>query len=78
MLDIGMPELIIILVIALIVFGPNKLPDVGKSLGRALSEFKKASDELNESSQEAEKPVNVQQIEDDKNRRGKKEKDRHA
>jgi sec-independent protein translocase protein TatA len=44
--SIGMPELIIILVIALIIFGPRKLPELGKSLGRSLSEFKKASTEL--------------------------------
>ncbi len=44
--SIGMPELIIILVIALIIFGPRKLPELGKSLGRSLNEFKKASNEL--------------------------------
>lgn len=44
--SIGMPELIIILVIALIIFGPRKLPELGKSLGRSLNEFKKASTEL--------------------------------
>ena len=44
--SIGMPEMIIILVIALIVFGPRKLPELGKSLGRSLNEFKKASNEL--------------------------------
>jgi sec-independent protein translocase protein TatA len=43
---IGMPEMIIILVIALIVFGPRKLPELGKSLGRSLAEFKRASNEL--------------------------------
>ena len=43
---IGMPELIIILVIALIIFGPRKLPELGKSLGRSINEFKKASNEL--------------------------------
>ena len=43
---IGMPELIIILVIALIIFGPRKLPELGKSLGRSLNEFKRASTEL--------------------------------
>jgi TatA/E family protein of Tat protein translocase len=44
--SIGMTELIIILVIALIVFGPRKLPELGKSLGRSLNEFKKASNDL--------------------------------
>jgi sec-independent protein translocase protein TatA len=43
---IGMPELIIIMVIALIIFGPRKLPELGRSLGRSLNEFKKASNEL--------------------------------
>jgi sec-independent protein translocase protein TatA len=44
--SIGMPELILIFVVALLVFGPKKLPEIGKSLGRGLAEFKKASDEL--------------------------------
>ena len=44
--SIGMPELIIIFVIALIVFGPRKLPELGRSLGKSLAEFKKASNEL--------------------------------
>jgi sec-independent protein translocase protein TatA len=44
--SIGMPELIIIFVIALIVFGPRKLPELGRSLGRSLAEFKRASNEL--------------------------------
>lgn len=44
--SIGMPELLIIMVIALIIFGPRKLPELGRSLGRSLHEFKKASNEL--------------------------------
>jgi TatA/E family protein of Tat protein translocase len=44
--SIGMPELIIILVLALIIFGPRKLPELGRSLGRSINEFKKASNEL--------------------------------
>jgi TatA/E family protein of Tat protein translocase len=44
--SIGMPELIIILVIALIIFGPRKLPELGRSLGRSIGEFKRASNEL--------------------------------
>jgi TatA/E family protein of Tat protein translocase len=41
-----MPELLIILVIALIIFGPRKLPELGRSLGKSLGEFKRASNEL--------------------------------
>ena len=44
--SIGMPELIIILMIALIIFGPRKLPELGRSLGKSLGEFKRASNEL--------------------------------
>jgi len=44
--SIGMPELIIIFVIALIIFGPRKLPELGKSLVKSIAEFKKASNEL--------------------------------
>jgi len=44
--SLGVPELIVIFVIALIIFGPRKLPEIGKSLGKSLAEFKKASNEL--------------------------------
>jgi len=47
-----MPELLIILVIALIIFGPRKLPELGRSLGRSLGEFKRASNELRSSLEE--------------------------
>ncbi len=48
MFGIGMPEMFLILAIALIVIGPKKLPDLAKSLGRAFGEFKKATAELKE------------------------------
>ena len=44
--SLGMQEIIVIFVLALIIFGPRKLPDLGKSLGRGMAEFKKASNEL--------------------------------
>lgn len=53
---LDIPELAIILVIALIIFGPGKLPDVGRSLGKGIAEFKKASNgntnETNETNEE--------------------------
>ena len=48
MFGIGMPEMILILAIALVVIGPKKLPDLAKSLGRAMREFKKATNEFKE------------------------------
>jgi sec-independent protein translocase protein TatA len=57
MFGLGLPELLVIFVIALLVFGPKKLPELGKSVGRAMAEFKKASDEFKESVQEEMKEV---------------------
>jgi sec-independent protein translocase protein TatA len=50
--SLGMQEILVIFVLALIVFGPRKLPEIGKSLGKGLAEFKKASNELRQSWEE--------------------------
>jgi sec-independent protein translocase protein TatB len=49
MFGMGMPEILVILAVALIVIGPKKLPDLAKSLGRAINEFRKATTDLKDS-----------------------------
>jgi sec-independent protein translocase protein TatA len=57
--NIGIPGLILILVIALIIFGPSKLPEIGRAFGRTLTEFKSAAKELvsDNNNEETKKPV---------------------
>jgi len=50
--SLGMQEIVVIFVLALIVFGPRKLPEIGKMLGKGLAEFKKASNELRQTWEE--------------------------
>src|SRR5438128_2226827 len=45
-MNLGMPEMIFIFLMALIIFGPKKLPEIGRQLGKALNEFKRASNEF--------------------------------
>ena len=53
MYSIGIPELVLILVIALVVFGPGKLPEIGKAVGKSLREFRSASTEDNTKTSDA-------------------------
>lgn len=48
MFGLGLPEILLILVIALLIFGAARLPEIGRSLGKALSEFKKGTKELSD------------------------------
>ena len=59
MFGLGATELVLIIVLALIVFGPNKLPEVGSALGRTMNEFKQSAREVeNEFKEEITKPIN--------------------
>ena len=50
--NLGMPELMMIMLLALLLFGPKKLPEIGKQVGKALGEFKRASNDLKRSIQD--------------------------
>ncbi|MER3425634.1 MAG: twin-arginine translocase TatA/TatE family subunit [Thermus sp.] len=57
-MNLGMPEILVILLIALLLFGPRKLPELGRSLGQSIREFKRGAQEIRE---ELEKSVEVKE-----------------
>ncbi len=66
MFNMGMTELILILVIALVVFGPGKLPEVGKALGKGLQEFRSATNEESAKKEESRELMTTEKTEDKK------------
>jgi Tat protein translocase TatB subunit len=60
MFNVGMPELILIFVVALLVVGPKRLPDLGRQLGRAVSSFRRATMDLKEAL-EQEPPLDIKE-----------------
>ena len=63
--NIGLPELLLILGIALLIFGPKKLPEVGRSIGKAMREFRKTSDEIKDRIEEEIHSDEIRDIERD-------------
>lgn len=63
--SIGMPELILIFAVALLLFGPRKMPQIGKSIGRALGEFRRASNEFKRTIEDEVAADEIKQVEKD-------------
>ncbi len=63
--SIGLPEIILILALALLVFGPKKLPEVGRSIGKALREFRRTSDEIKDKIEEEIQADELREIKDE-------------
>ncbi len=80
MFGIGMPELLLIMALALIVIGPKKLPDIARALGRGLAEFRRATDDLkntfNEETRNAENRDRIRQNSDPKDSSAGEEENR--
>jgi TatA/E family protein of Tat protein translocase len=60
--SIGLPELLIVFVLALLLFGPRKLPDIGRNIGRALGEFRRASNDLKRTIEEEVATEDLRQV----------------
>jgi len=63
--NIGLPEMMIIMVVALLVFGPKKMPEIGRSIGKAMREFKKSTEEIKDRFEEQIRADDFKAIQDD-------------
>ncbi|GGF27598.1 Sec-independent protein translocase protein TatAd [Halobacillus andaensis] len=68
--NIGIPGLILVLVIALIIFGPSKLPEIGRAFGSTLKEFKNATNELVNGDEKPEEKKNLKAVDEDNQKTG--------
>jgi sec-independent protein translocase protein TatA len=66
--SIGLPELIVIFIIALLVFGPKKLPEVGKTVGKAIRDFKKSTEDIKEKFEDEIRAEEFRSLKDDLNK----------
>ena len=60
MFGIGMPELMVIMVVALVVLGPKRLPEIARALGKGLAEFRRATSDINEELQKAQRAIEAE------------------
>jgi len=65
--NIGLPELMVIMILALLVFGPKKLPEIGRTIGKAVREFKRSTDEIKEKFEEQIRVDEFKSLKDDLN-----------
>jgi TatA/E family protein of Tat protein translocase len=63
--NIGLPELMVIMILALLVFGPKKLPEIGRTIGKAVREFKKSTDEIKDKFEEQIRVDEFKSLKDD-------------
>ena len=71
MFGLGVPELVLILIIGLVVFGPGRLPDIGKALGKSIKEFKSANNEKDDARAEINVTEEAKKLENGENKGAK-------
>jgi len=63
--NLGLPEMMVIMAIALLVFGPKKLPEIGRSIGKAMREFRKSTEEIKQRFEDEVRADEFKSIQDD-------------